>query len=108
MSTNVHCVMGTAHARAPVTTHTAPTFAAARICPELNWQPTDICAKISTNAAPTMVDAPTRASTPWAQLIVHVLKDTCSQMTGKLARVSFFSIWIQRSFCVYLRQIVGC
>lgn len=87
MSTNARCATGTDPARAPVTTPTAPTFAAARICLELNWQPTDICAKISTNVASTMVGAPTRASTPWARLTVPVQKATCSPMTGKRAKV---------------------
>jgi len=87
MSTNARCATVTDPARAPVTTPTAPTFAAAMTCPELNWRPTDICAKISTNVASTMVDAPTRASTPWARLTVPARKATCSPMTGKLAKV---------------------
>lgn len=79
--------MVTARARAPVTTLTAPTIAAARICQELNWQLMDICAKILTSAGRTMAAVLTRVSTRSALLIALVPKATCWQMIGKRVKV---------------------
>lgn len=87
--------MVTARARAPVTTLTAPTIAAARICQELNWQLMDICAKILTSAGRTMAAVLTRVSTRSALLIALVPKATCWQMIGKRVKISTNVITVQ-------------